>query len=233
MARRYLITGASRGVGLAVAEALVGRGDDVVGCSRSGASLTAATYEDLRLDVTDAPAVTAAFTDLRGRAHLPDVVLLGAGMAAASPALFQDPKVFEEVLRANVLGAFLVAREALRGMMRTGFGRVIFVSSINTRLHSVGGVAYNASKAAVEEMAMSLAQECRAADVTVNAIGLSLMEGDGMAAALTDAEVVRKSERLAKPSPVPVSTLVHTIDFLAAPEAAAVTGQCIFFGGPS
>jgi 3-oxoacyl-[acyl-carrier protein] reductase len=228
---RYLVTGTSRGVGQALAAGLVARGDQVVGCSRSGSSLADPHYVDLALDVTNAPAVAEAFAGLRQQNMLPDVVVLCAGVTSASPALFQSADDFEEVLATNVGGAFFVAREALRAMMRSGFGRIIFLSSINTRLHSAGGVAYNASKAAVEEMGRTLARECPVGDVTVNTLGLSLVEGAGMAADLTDEETRRKAVQLPRPDPISVPAVLHAIDFLAAPEAAAITGQTIFFGG--
>jgi len=230
---RYLITGASRGVGLALITALTGRGNQVVGCSRTGSPLVASGYDDVLLDVTDQASVSSVFAALRESEMLPDVVVLGAGATAASPIMFQDSVVFEDVLRTNILGAFLVAREALRGMMRSGFGRIIFVSSINTRLHSAGGVAYNASKRGLEEMAATFAGECGAGDITVNTLGLSLVEGEGMAAGLTAAETSRKSDRLVKSAPVSMVELVHAIDFLSAPAARSITGQVIFFGGVS
>lgn len=230
---RFLITGTSRGVGLALASGLVARGDRVVGCSRSGSPLAHAGYTDLTLDVTDASAVTSAFAEMRQQDLLPDVVVLGAGAASASPALFQDAGGFSDVLNVNVGGAFNVAREALRAMMRAGYGRVIFMSSINTRLHSAGGVAYNASKAAVEEMARTLARECSVGDVTVNTIGLSLVEGDGMAATLTDDETRRKANQMPRPDPIGIPELIHVVDFLTARDARAITGQTIFFGGVS
>lgn len=228
---RYLITGTSRGVGRALAAGLIARGDEVVGCSRSGSTLTAPRYVDLVLDVTNASAVAEAFVGLRRKDLLPDVVVLCAGATSASPALFQRADVFEEVLFTNVGGAFFVAREALRAMMRTGYGRIIFLSSINTRLHSAGGVAYNASKAAVEEMGRTLARECPVGDVTVNTLGLSLVQGEGMAADLTGGETRRKAVQMPRPDPISAPAILHAIDFLTAPEAAAVTGQTIFFGG--
>lgn len=231
MSHRYLITGASRGVGRGLADALAARGDEVIGCSRSGSDLTRGSYEDVIMDVTDAAAVAAVFAGLRERSALPDVVVLGAGVASASPALFQSPAAFRDVLDANVVGAFTVAREALHGMLRAGAGRIVFLSSINTRLHSPGGLAYNASKAAVEEMTRTLARECTAGDVTVNALGLSLVAGEGMAAALTESEVARKSAQLPRPEPVGIPEIVHALDFLVAPAARSVTGQVIFFGG--
>jgi 3-oxoacyl-[acyl-carrier protein] reductase len=105
------------------------------------------------------------------------------------------------------------------------------VSSVNTRLHSPGGVAYNASKAAVEEMSRTLAHECSVGDVTVNTLGLSLVEGEGMAASLTDEEIRRKTDQMPRPEPIGIPALLNAIDFLAAPEASAITGQTIFFGG--
>ena len=231
MADRYLITGASRGVGEALARALVARGDAVVGWSRTGVGTDMPGYRDMRVDVTDAAAVAASFATLRSGGELPDVVVLGAGASSAAPALLQDPTQFAQVMDVNAGGAFLVAREALRAMLRARQGRIIFISSINTRLHSAGGVAYNASKAAVEEMTRTLARECGTADITVNALGLSLVEGDGMAAALTDAEVARKGALMAKPEPIGADELVHAVDFLASPGARSITGQVIHFGG--
>ncbi len=202
-----------------------------MGCSRSGSTLTHPQYVDLVLDVTDSAAVADSFKSLRQQDLLPDVVVLGAGASSMSPALFQDAEAFTDVLAINVAGAFFVAREALRAMMRAGYGRIIFVSSINTRLHSPGGVAYNASKAAVEEMGRTLAHECSVGDVTVNTLGLSLVEGEGMAASLTDDEIRRKTDRMPRPEPIGIPAVLHAIDFLAAPEASAITGQTIFFGG--
>ena len=108
------------------------------------------------------------------------------------------------------------------------------MTSINVPMASVGGVAYNASKAGLDAMMRTLVNEIGPAeDITLNALGLSLVAQSGMVEGLSEAALVAKVSRLPKPALLEVAEIIHALDFLAAPEARNITGQTLYFGGVS
>ncbi len=164
--------------------------------------------------------------------HL-DVVINNAGVSSSRLALFTPASVFMSVLEANLLGAFIVMRESIRLMKRAKFGRIINFSSINVPLASVGGASYNASKAALENLSITLSRECASDDITINCIGLSLVSESGMVDGLSQEALAAKQQQLIKPSLLGIQDVLHAINFFASPHARSITGQTIYFGGVS
>jgi 3-oxoacyl-[acyl-carrier protein] reductase len=230
--RRILVTGSSRGLGQALARDLLDRGDQVIGCSRSCASIEHENYRHFIADVADDSSVREMFRGVSAAGGL-HVLVNNAGVGQASLAVLTSAADAELLLRVNLLGAFLVSREAIKVMKRSRFGRIIHFSSVNARLGSIGSAIYNATKAAVENLALSLARECAADDITINALGLSLVEGTGMLEGLSSKAAAAKQQALAKPQPLTAAEILHAVDFLSAPQARNITGQTLYFGGPA
>ena len=233
-ARTVLITGSSRGVGRSLCERFAARGDFVFGCSRSDSgALAHERYRHFVLDVSDETAVRAMFSAITATNPRLDLVINNAGVSAAQFALLTSAADFTAVVQANLVGAFVVMREAIRVMKRTRFGRIVNFSSINVPLASAGAASYNASKAGLEALGETLSRECAADDITVNCIGLSLVRGAGMAERLTPGALAAKQQALIKPSLLDIEEVIHAIDFFAAPAARNITAQTVYFGGIS
>ena len=157
--RVVVVTGASRGIGRGVAEHLLNRGYRVAGCARGETAWEAPEFTYYALDVTDELAVRATFSrideelgEIYGVAHL-------AGMGPImNHSLLVPGTTLSKFLRQNVLGSFLVTREAAKLMRRHGTGRIVLTSSVAAALTLTGEAAYVASKAAVRNQTPSQAE---------------------------------------------------------------------------
>ncbi|MEE1610165.1 SDR family NAD(P)-dependent oxidoreductase [Microvirga sp. CF3016] len=232
--RIVLVTGSSRGVGRGLVEALLAEGDYVYGCSRSGQQLIEhKRYRHVLLDVANEAAVRKMLNEIVTTHGRLDVVVNNAGVSSSRLGLLTPASDFMHVLEANLVGAFIVMRESIRLMKRTKFGRIINFSSINVPLASVGGASYNASKAALENLCITLSRECASDDITINCLGLSLVGESGMVDALPQEALAAKQQQLIKPALLSVRDVLHAVNFFASPNARNITGQTIYFGGVS
>jgi 3-oxoacyl-[acyl-carrier protein] reductase len=229
--RTVLVTGSSRGIGRAIAGQLLERGDTVIGCARGDCDLQHRGYRHFRVDIADDTAVRGMFSAITSEHGRLDLLINNAGVGLSRMALLTSSAEFASILQVNLLGTFIVAREAMRLMKRARFGRIINFSSINVPLASVGGAAYNATKAGLENLTVTLARECADDDITVNCIGLSLVAGTGMVDALDPKAIQAKQQALIKPSLIDVSDVLHAVEFFAAAEARNITAQTVYFGG--
>lgn len=180
--RVALITGGSSGIGLATALRFVQAGARAVLLARDDAQLRSAAQEVAQIagddkvlpvpcDVTREEQVAGAFEKARQHFNRLDIVVSNAGYADSAP--FEDTSLamWQKTMDINATGAFLVSREAVRAYKRQGAGGVIvFISSDNGLKPSKNASAYNASKAAVNHLARSIAEECGPAGIRVNTI---------------------------------------------------------------
>lgn len=228
-----LVTGASRGLGRALCELMVTRGDTVVGVSRGESSLVSPLYHHMIADISQEAEVVALFSAVRAIGPV-SLLVNNAGRSLSRPALFTSAEAFNAVIGTNLLGTFIVSREAVKGMKRHRYGRIVNITSINVRLASAGAAAYNASKAALETLGRTLSNEIPAAeDITVNSLGVSLVDDTGMAGELSEAALAQKRVQLSRPAFLDVAEILAAIDFFASPQAKNITGQTLYFGGVS
>ena len=224
MGRSVLVTGGSRGIGAAVAQAFTEIGDDVAVTSRSGNAPDGAL--GVACDVSDSEQVAAAFTEIEA-AHGPvEVLVANAGITRDTLLLRMTDEDWDAVLSTNLTGSFTVAKRAAKGMLRLRRGRLIFVSSVVGMLGSPGQVNYAASKAGLVGMARSLARELGSRSITANVVAPGFVETD-MTAALPaeQREDYRKQvplQRFASPDDV-----AGVVTFLASDQAAYVTGALV------
>lgn len=227
----FLVTGSSRGLGLALVKLLAERGDLVMGVSRGASEFSHPNYKHYELDIINEQDLLKLFQSVRQQGKL-NCLVNNAGVALSRPALLTSADAFDKILKINLLGSFLTSREALKVMKVQGFGRIVNISSINVKLSSSGGVAYNAAKAGLENVAQTLCSEINYnEDITINNIGVSLVDGSGMVANLTDKAIQDKAKHLKRYAFVKPEEILHSIDFFASPSAQNISGQTLYFGG--
>nr|WP_172120780.1 SDR family oxidoreductase [Actinomyces faecalis] len=218
-----LVTGASRGIGAAVAGSLRQAGCQVVGWSRSGTAPDG--VEGRSVDVTDARAVRCGAADLE-RAGGVEVLVCAAGTAVDALAMRTSDEAWQATLETNLTGSFTVVRALLPGMLRRRRGRIILVSSVIAARGGTGLAAYGASKGGIEGLTRSLAREVASRGVTVNAV----------APGFVSTEMTAGMSRPARESylgQIPMGRLgqvdevAAVVRFLASRQASYVTGAVV------
>jgi 3-oxoacyl-[acyl-carrier protein] reductase len=226
-----LITGTTRGLGLALAQEYLRAGERVAGCARGGAAIEHSNYHHFSLDVGDESSIAKMFAGLSTLKLVPRLLVNNAGLNHMRLAALTSEVAARRILDTNLLGAFLICRETLKTMQRHRFGRIVNLCSVSVPLATVGNTLYNASKAALDAMGHTLANECRAYDITVNSLGLSLVAQTGMADAISERAVAELRTHLLKPASLETAEIVAAINFFSSPEARNITGQMLYFGG--
>lgn len=239
-----LVTGASRGLGRAIALALAAEGARVaVGyrreealagrvaedCRRAGAGAA----EAVRLDVASEPEILAAFDETARRLGEPTVLVNNAAVCPRGPSVDTTREGFDEVLSVNLTGAFLCCRELLRRLGRAGRpGRIVNVASTAAFTGSSGArqVAYDASKGGLVSLTISLAREAAGLGVTVNALAPGYMATDMMAEKLA-AGPERYLARIPAGRLGELDEVAAAVVFLASRQAAYVTGTVVNVSG--
>jgi 3-oxoacyl-[acyl-carrier protein] reductase len=222
--RVVLVTGGSRGIGLACARWFLEQGDRVAVTYNS--SPPPEGLFGVKCDVTNAEDVARAFAEVEERLGVVEVLVANAGITDDTLILRMSEEQFTRVIEANLVGAFRVVKRASQGMLRARKGRIILMSSVVALLGSPGQVNYAASKSGLIGMARSLARELGSRSITVNVVAPGPVETD-MTAALSD---TRKDEMLRA---VPlgrmasVDEIAEVVGFLAGPGGAYVTGAII------
>ncbi len=225
VSRVVLVTGGSRGIGLATARHFAELGHRVAITYRSSAPAEAEQLGLLavRCDVTNGDDVDAAFTAVEEQLGPVEILISNAGITKDGLVLRMGEDDFTAVLDANLTGGFRVAKRAVKSMMRARFGRIIFTSSIVGAAGQAGQANYAASKAGLVGLARSLAKEFASRNITVNVVAPGPIETD-MLDALTE------PQRAAMLDAVPMGRLGQTADiaaaiaFLASDHAGFVTG---------
>ncbi|AXK31855.1 SDR family NAD(P)-dependent oxidoreductase [Streptomyces armeniacus] len=237
-ARIAVVTGGSRGIGRAVVSRLAAAGQDVAvvyGSRRKEAQAAADEAEAagvrgiaLQADVADEVSVAGVFDEVQRRLGPVDVVVNAAGVMALRPTGELEMAELDRLLRTNVRGTFVVAREAVR-RIRAG-GAVVAFSTTVTRTHLPSYGAYAASKAAVEALVPILAKEFAGRDVTVNAVA----PGPTATELFREGKTQELIDRIAGAAPMnrlgTPEDIAEAVAFLAGP-GRWVNGQVVFVNG--
>jgi 3-oxoacyl-[acyl-carrier protein] reductase len=168
MARHVLITGASRGIGAAVAARFVAAGDTVTSIDRTGKSTDG--IDAAVGDMSDTESINAAFDELEGRHGPVQVLVANAGITRDGLLMRMSDEDFQQVIDVNLTGVFRCVRRSVQSMMRAKYGRIVLMGSVVGLLGNAGQVNYTSAKAGLVGMARSVTREVGSRGITANVI---------------------------------------------------------------
>ncbi|WP_414652249.1 3-oxoacyl-ACP reductase FabG [Ideonella sp.] len=233
-----LVTGASRGIGRAIAQELAGRGMKVIGTATSDAGAAAISQalaahpgcKGVNLNVNDAAGVDAlvdAILKEHGALH---VLVNNAGITRDTLAMRMKDEDWDAVIDTNLKAVFRLSRAVMRPMMKQRYGRIVNITSVVGASGNPGQANYAAAKAGVAGMARALARELGSRSITVNCVAPGFIATD-----MTDSLPEAQKNALLQQIPLQrlgqPSEIAHAVAFLASPEAGYVTGTELHVNG--
>jgi len=234
-----LVTGASRGIGRAIALALGQGGATVIGTatSESGAAEITAALQDAglkgrgaALNVTD-PAACSALIEIIEKEFGPVSVLVNnAGITRDNLAMRMKDEEWDAVLQTNLSAVFRMAKLVMRGMMKARFGRIINITSVVGSAGNPGQANYAAAKAGVAGMSRALARELGSRNITVNCVAPGFIDTD-MTRALAEPQREALTQTIALGRFGQPEEIAAAVSFLASNEAGYVTGTTLHVNG--
>jgi 3-oxoacyl-[acyl-carrier protein] reductase len=237
--RTAFVTGASRGIGRACAEALAAAGCRVVLAARTLSKLeeVAAEIRDangeahcVEIDLASAESIKAAFAkavELAGPIH---ILVNNAGITKDGLALRMKPDDWKTVIETNLTGSFFCIQQVLSGMMKERWGRIVNISSVVGETGNAGQANYVASKAGLIGLTKAIALEMASRNITVNAVAPGFIETD-MTAVLPDAAKQAMLDRIALKRFGKAEDIAAAVRFLASEEAGYITGHVLDVNG--
>lgn len=238
--RVALVTGASRGIGAAIANRLAQDGFEVLGTAttEAGASKITSALSNIRsnkgrgyvLDLADESSVTQLFEQIAKDHDAPAVLVNNAGITRDNLALRMKEDEWQSVINANLTGIFRVTKSVLRGMTKARYGRVISLTSVVGSMGNPGQSNYAAAKAGIVGFTKSLAAELGSRGITLNCVAPGFIETDMTASLSADQQSLMLSR-------VPLGRMGTTdevadlVSFLASDRAGYITGETIHING--
>ncbi|MEH6687058.1 MAG: 3-oxoacyl-ACP reductase FabG [Halopseudomonas sabulinigri] len=234
-----LVTGASRGIGQAIAHALAAQGAIVVGTATSdqGAQaiadkLAEAGYKGtgLKLDVRDAESVAAVLSSITDSYGAPAILVNNAGITADNLLMRMKENEWDDVLNTNLGSVYRLSKAVLRGMTKSRWGRIINISSVVGGMGNAGQSNYAAAKAGMEGFTRALAREVGSRAITVNAVAPGFIDTD-MTRALNDSQRDVMLEQIPLGRLGQADEIAAAVGFLASESAGYITGATLPVNG--
>jgi len=230
-----VVTGATRGIGRAIAQRLCADGMTIVGIGRDenlGQSLenNLSSFHFVRLDVTDSAAVKEAFGEILATHGRIDHLVCNAGITSDQLAMKMSDDQWSRVLDVNLTGTFRCIRAVVRPMLKQRAGSIVALSSIIGETGNVGQANYAASKAGIVALCKSVAKEVATRGVRVNAVAPGFIESE-MTAALPEEIRVAYLDRIPLRRAGTAEEIAGVVAFLLSEQASYITGQVIGVNG--
>jgi 3-oxoacyl-[acyl-carrier protein] reductase len=231
--RIAVITGAARGIGLAVAKRLAAKGDRIVGIDlqeellkKSMASIGGGKKAiAIAADISRPEEVEKAFAKITAEVGAPEVLVNCAGITGKTgmPTHEVDLEDFDRVYRINLYAAFLLTRAAVKAMLPNGKGRILHVASIAGKEGNAGMLAYSATKAGLIGMVKSAGKDYAETGITINALAPAVIRTD-MVAAMPEHQVKYMTDKIPMKRTGELHEAAAMIDFIVSPECSFTTG---------
>ena len=231
-----LVTGASRGIGRAVAEALAEAGARVIGTATTAAGARALEEElggraaGAALDLREPASIGALLAELDERKLAPSILVNNAGLARDNLLLRMKDEEWDEVFAANLAGVFRLTRGCLKGMLRARAGRVISLSSVVAFTGNPGQANYAATKAGLVGFTRALALEVGSRGITVNCVAPGFIDTD-MTRGIAEEHRAQLLQRIPLGRLGAPEEVAAAVRFLAGPGGAYITGQTLHVNG--
>jgi 3-oxoacyl-[acyl-carrier protein] reductase len=231
-----LVTGASRGIGKAIAQQLVAQGATVIGTATSdGGAQAISEYlgnsgKGMTLNVTDDESITKVLADITESYGSPDILINNAGITRDNLIMRMKETEWDDILQTNLTSVFKLSKAVMRGMMKKKHGRIVSIGSVVGSTGNGGQANYAAAKAAVIGFSKSMAREIASRGITVNVVAPGFIDTD-MTRNLTD------EQKQAIFSDIPASRLgqaeevAAAVGFLCSDSAAYITGETLHVNG--
>jgi len=234
-----VVTGASRGIGKAIAQELGSRGATVVGTatSDSGASGITEMLADkairgtgMVLNVTDPDSIAGFIKALQDDFGTPTILVNNAGITRDNLLMRMKDEEWDDVIQTNLTSAFRMSKACLRGMMKAKHGRIITITSVIAATGNPGQANYAATKAGVIGFTKSLAREVGSRGITVNTVAPGFIDTD-MTRALPEEQRTKLLEQIPLARLGDVGDIAHAVAFLASGQAGYITGETLHVNG--
>lgn len=234
-----LVTGASRGIGAAIALELGRQGATVIGTATTEKGADAITLAlkaaningiGLALNVNDLAQIDSVLSKIANLYGDVSILINNAGITKDTLLMRMSDEDWDTVLRTNLKSVFSMSKAVLRPMMKARIGRIINISSVVGHMGNAGQTNYAAAKAGIAGFTKSLASEVGSRNITVNCVAPGFIETD-MTAELPEAIKIKMLERIPLGRLGNVDEIAATVAFLASPNAAYITGETIHVNG--
>ena len=234
-----LVTGASRGIGRAIAQTFAQNGAVVVGTatSASGAQVIEQDLQSINpkcrglvLNVADAEQTDAALSQIEKEIGAVAILVNNAGITRDNITMRMKDEEFDDVIATNLRGVFRISRGVMRGMMKARAGRIINISSVVAKMGNPGQANYAAAKGGVEAMTRALAKELGSRNITVNCVAPGFIATD-MTHALTEEQKAAMLASIPLARAGTPEDVAGAVGFLVSPAAAYVTGTTVHVNG--
>ncbi len=234
-----LVTGASRGIGRAIAQTLAQNGAVVVGTatSASGAQVIEQDLQSINpkcrglvLNVADAEQTDEVLAQIEKEVGAVAILVNNAGITRDNITMRMKDEEFDDVIATNLRGVFRISRGVMRGMMKARAGRIINISSVVAKMGNPGQANYAAAKGGVEAMTRALAKELGSRNITVNCVAPGFIATD-MTQALGDSAIDALQSQIPLARLGQAQDIANAVLFLASDQADYITGQVLGVNG--
>ena len=232
--KNIIVTGASRGVGFEIALHFIKSGANVIGLSRGKGNIEDQNYKHYSVDLGDPDSIVKCFKNYISKDFKRiDIVINNAAVMTSQFSMIMPIKNVMDMLNVNLLGVFLVSREAAKLMRGKEPSRIINIGSMASSLEPIGDSIYAAAKSGIITLANVMAKEFSTLNITCNTLAITAIETDMLNSHSATAQV--KIKEIINSLPIPrmarVADILNVIDFFAADKSSYITAQTIYLGG--
>lgn len=234
-----LVTGATRGIGRAIALSLGEQGATVIGTATSeGGAATISEFlaeakisgKGIVLNVTDDAAIDSVVTDIEAEFGAPDILVNNAGITRDNLLMRMKDEEWNDIIETNLTPIFKLSKRCLRAMTKARWGRIITITSVVGTMGNAGQANYAAAKAGVIGFSKSLAREVGARGITVNCVAPGFIDTD-MTSGLPEAHKTAMLEQIPAKRLGEPEEIAAAVSYLASPNAGYVTGETLHVNG--